>query len=624
MAGNFSVRIRKSLVAFLVVATFYSLRTQSFSQDLFPASGKLVELSMQSSLSVFHPGSTGYLALTADIQQGWHINSNEPLDSYLIPTVLEFHAAKGIEILRIIYPAPTVRKLAISKNDMSLYDGTVVFGAEIRISKDCKPGRYPIEAMLSYQGCNDISCIEPARATALDTIRVGTLEEATENLATEIFSRPPFSPTPSSQADTERSSLDSKSRGDFGAMVKEKGLAFTFVMIFLAGIALNLTPCIYPLIPVTISYFGGQSGGNSGKLAAMAFLYVFGMSITYSALGTAAAMTGNLFGSALQHPLVIILISVVLLLLALSMFGFWEIKLPGFLATKTGKAKKGYLGALFMGLTMGLVAAPCIGPFVLGLLTYVGQTGNPLIGFLMFFALSWGIGSPFLVLGSISGAVARMPRSGHWMIWVRKIFGFVLIIMAIYFARLLLGAKLSLFLYASTSLFGGFYLSLLDKTPVQGRTFAVAKGASLVVGILAAVLLSVDALKIESPGNRDTISWQPFTTEALEAARREGKPVMLEFSADWCVPCHELDRKTFTDQAIVRLAARVAPLRVDLTKTLDREKEIKNLFSVRGVPTVIFIDSTGKEREDLRITGYIGPREFEKHLAEIVSPGEER
>jgi thiol:disulfide interchange protein DsbD len=595
------------------------------AQGLLISSEKLVTLDVSHSLSVFHPGATGYIAVTARIADGWHVNSKEPLDRYLIPTVLNVTAPDGIEIARILYPAPALRKLEISESRMSLYDGTVVFGAVVRVGRNIPPGRYPLRATLAYQGCNDLTCIEPASAVAFDTIRVGSLDEGVELLAPAVFSKPPFvddagEPVGAGGAPSAAGSAPAGGV-DFGDILKRRGLALTFLTIFAIGLALNLTPCIYPLIPVTISYFGGQAERRSGGVFVLALLYVLGMSITYSVLGTAAAMTGSLFGAALQNPFVILFIAAVLVALALSMFGLWEIRLPMFIATRTGTAKRGHAGALFMGLTMGLVAAPCVGPFVLGLLAYVSQTGNPLLGFLMFFTLAWGMGAPFLVLGTVSGSISRLPRSGSWLVWVRKIFGFILIGMALYFARYLLGERIATFGYAATALTAGIYLAWIDRTSTPTRTFRMLKNATGIAGIaIAALITIVPAVRQSATG----IAWRPYTEEALAAAARDGKSVIIDFSADWCLPCHELDAKTFSDEAVVELASSVVPLRIDLTRSGPIESASKKRFSVGTVPTIIFIDASGAERESLRVSGFVDAREFERRLAKIAPRAIER
>ena len=195
----------------------------------------------------------------------------------------------------------------------------------------------------------------------------------------------------------------------------QKGLFLIFIGAFFGGLALNLTPCIYPLIPITISYFGGQAEGKKGSVILHSVIYVVGMAATYSILGSIAAFTGSLFGAALQIPAVLIGVAAVMVLLALSMFNVYEIRVPAFINKFAGGSQKGYFGTFFMGLTCGIIAAPCIGPFVLGLLTYVGNRGNVLLGFSLFFVLALGLGIPFLLLGIFSGAsTSSRGRGPGW------------------------------------------------------------------------------------------------------------------------------------------------------------------------------------------------------------------
>jgi thiol:disulfide interchange protein DsbD len=587
----------------------------------FPGTA-LVTIDMSHSLSVFHPGAVGYVAITARIADGWHINSNEPLESYLIPSVLEVESSPGIEIVRLLYPAPVLKKLEISETRMSLYDGVIVFGAIVRIAEKTQPGLYRVEATLRYQGCSDLTCVEPSSAYADDTLRVGTINEAVEQLDEELFARPPFT-----GEDGRAVGLESAvaSTGDLGKMIAEGRLALAFLIIFLGGLALNLTPCIYPLIPITISYFGGQAGGRTSRLFLLALLYVFGMSITYSVLGTVAAMTGSLFGSALQNPLVILLLAAVLIALALSMFGLWEIRMPMFLARRTGSARQGYAGAVVMGLTMGIVAAPCIGPLIAGLLAVVGEMGKPLLGFLMFFTLAWGMGIPFLVLGMLSGSITRLPRSGDWMVWVRKIFGFIILAMALFFTRYLLGPKLIAAGYAIIAIAGGIYLGWIDRTTGTGRGFRALKRLVGIVGVAIGVaLLVLPAIRVGAPEKQRGIAWLPFNEEIVMNAARERKSVVIDFTAEWCFLCHELDRKTFSDPGVIKAAEGLIPLSVDLTKSGPAEKKIKNDYNVRGAPVIIFIDSTGTEIQKLRVTGFIGAAEFRKRLETLTGVHAER
>ncbi|MCK4548839.1 MAG: thioredoxin family protein [Candidatus Krumholzibacteria bacterium] len=574
------------------------------SAQLFPQSGNLVDTDGYASLTVFHPGSTGFIAVKGVIKDEWHINSDSPLDKYLIPTILEVTAPDGIIIKGILYPEPEMLKLEISDQKMPLYHGTVNFGAIIEISGDIKPGKYRIRAALRYQGCNNMTCLEPAVAIEEITVRVGTMEEPGEMTHDDIFLAPPFIDGTGAQV-TAGSGDDDNS---FGDMLEQHGLILAFILIYIGGLALNLTPCVFPLIPITVSYFVNQSDGKTSRTFVLTLFYVLGMSITYSILGMIAATTGGLFGSALQNPLVIFFIAAVLVGLATSMFGLWEFRMPTFLSRRTGQAKQGRWGAIMMGLTVGIVAAPCIGPFVLGLLIYVGETGKPVLGFLMFFTLAWGMGTPFILLGTLSGSLAR---PGHWMVWVKKIFGFILIMMALYFARHILGSTVTNIGYVIISLTAGLMLWPFDRTPQEGNAFKIIK---IIVGavwlISATFILTMPGGPFRAALEHDGVEWEEFSEARIAEAKAEGRPVMIDFSAGWCIPCRELDHKTFTNEAVIDYSESFVRLKMDLTSINGEKKQIKRDFGIRGVPTIIFLDTSGEEKSDARITGFIGPGLF--------------
>ena len=384
---------------------------------------------------------------------------------------------------------------------------------------------------------------------------------------------------------------------------------------FAGGLALNLTPCIYPLIPITVSYFGGQSGGGRGRLTAHALLYVTGLSLTNATLGVTAALTGGILGSLLQQPLVLVLVSLVLLAFALSLFGVWELRLPGALSQAAARSYAGYFGSLFMGLTMGIVAAPCIGPFVLGLLTWVAAQGSAWLGFLVFFTLSLGLGLPLFFLAVFSGSLERLPRSGEWMVWVRKLMGWILVGMAVYFLRPILPEFYAVALLASVALAAGLHLGLIDRTSAHFRFFAWMKTAALVGGLVAATFLWGSWL-MKGPG----VAWQPYSDQLLQEARQQGKPVIIDFSATWCTPCRELEDVTFHDPALVKqVGADFVMIKVDLTqKGNPVHQRLLSRYAVQGVPTVVFLDRQGQERVKLRLVDFLPPEQFLLRLSEVM------
>ena len=370
---------------------------------------------------------------------------------------------------------------------------------------------------------------------------------------------------------------------------------------------MNLTPCVYPLIPITVSYFGGRSAQGKRGLIGHGICYIGGLALTNSLLGVVAALTGGLIGALLQSPLVLIAIAAVLAAFALSLFGFWELRLPFWLSQAASKSYTGFFGSFFIGITLGVVAAPCIGPFVLGLLTWVATLGDPLIGFVMFFTLSLGLGTPLFVLALFSGQLAKLPKSGEWMNWVRRLMGWVLVGMAAYFVRPILPLLFQQYLLAGVAIAGGVHLGWLDKTAAAFPSFPWIKAiVGTVCLVMGTVLIGNQVVKGPS------VNWHQYSDRLLADSVENNKPVIIDFYANWCAPCRELDQVTFHHPDIVQLSQDdFIMVKVDLTGQdgLNYD-DLLNEYNVKGVPTVVFLDGLGKERKDLRLVDFIQPDEF--------------
>ena len=554
------------------------------------------------SLDKAYRGGTLRAAIVVKINKGWHINSNNPSEDFLIPTEVTFDSTTGLTVDKIIYPAGKMISFDFSEIPLSVYEKEIVIALQLKISDDADELRF--SGNVNYQACNDFSCLAPAAQSFEAVISLAGQDQAANLINSEVFNQINFG----------HESKPVIEENEVGLIIEQYGFTLSLFFIFLAGLALNLTPCVYPLIPITISYFANQTDGKAIRSFNHALIYVLGMALIYSSLGVIAALSGSLFGAALQSPPVLIFIAAVMLLLAISMFGFYEIQVPTAVAQFAGSSKSGYFGSFFMGLTVGFIAAPCIGPFVLALLTYVGSTGSILIGFSMFFVLALGLGTPFLVLGTFSGLLQKLPRSGAWMVWVKKVFGVILLAMAGYFLKPVLPELLKIFLIPVVLFLGAIYIGFLEKTKFDSSGFVWIKRLMAIVFICIATWLI-------APDENEAYhqQWLDLTDSTLAEAKDENMPVIIDFTAEWCLACKELDKYTFPHEEVVKRAGNFIFLRADLTSYASKPvQKIRERFNIKGLPTVIFLDQNGIEVEKQRIIGFVNGKEFAKRM-DVVS-----
>ena len=378
-----------------------------------------------------------------------------------------------------------------------------------------------------------------------------------------------------------------------------ESLLLTFAGIFLIGLALNLTPCVYPMLAITVSIFG-QQGESRGPLFLRPLVYVLGISTMYSILGLFAALTGGLFGSILQLPVVLLLVSLLFFVLSLSMFGFYELQMPSSLLSRLGGQRSASLfGTWLSGLFVGIFAAPCVGPPVIGLLTLVGHRGEPLFGFLVFFVLSLGLGFPYLVLGTFTGLLQKLPRSGAWMNWVKKLLGIVLIAVGFFYLSLAVEPGLTFILIPLTMLLGGIYLGFIDKTQTSSYLFTWFKR-------LAGVAIIVGSVLFYQAGQVPAINWEKYSGQPTHFG-----PAAIYFSASWCIPCLELDRMTFTERTAIEAMGQLKRFKVDLSNYDSPEsKAVREKYRILGVPTLVFLDKNGQEVLQERVVGFVSAEEL--------------
>ncbi|MCA9396970.1 MAG: sulfite exporter TauE/SafE family protein, partial [Candidatus Omnitrophica bacterium] len=310
---------------------------------------------------------------------------------------------------------------------------------------------------------------------------------------------------------------------------------------FLAGLGLNLTPCVYPMVSITISIFSANQSNTLKQSALRSAAYVAGVVAMYSSLGSVAVLSGGLFGAWMQQKAVLGAIGLVFLALALSMFGLWRLEAPRFILDRAAKlSNRGYLGLFLSGLFVGVFAAPCIGPPVAAILAWAGSAQAPAKAFTAILLMGAGLGAPYLVLGVLAGRISRLPKSGDWLIWFERVFAVILSGFAAYYLSLAFYSELIPLILPATLILGGGYLGFLQKSGETNRWFKWFKRILAIFIITAGVFLL-------QPSHPDKIglTWQPFDEPAFTHAVMNGEPTALDFYADWCLPCHEMDRITY-------------------------------------------------------------------------------
>ena len=561
-------------------------------------------------------GGQSLVRLALTIAPGWHVNANPPALDYMIPTEVKLGGGAGLTIGRPVYPVAKRVKLSFEETPLLVYDGATEITVPIEVAATAPGGARSLTGQVKFQACNDQVCLAPASVPFTIALKVqggasGGAAAAPESStttapvdsirapATGFSTAPPAGGATSAPTTTQGRLEDAMRRGGFAWLLA----------LFVGGMLLNLTPCVFPMLGVTVSVFGARRNEPLPKVVTAAALYVLGIVVTYSTLGVIAGLTGGLFGSALQSSWVNVGLGALLAVLSLSMFGLYEMQPPAWLLQRMGGANTASsLGIFVSGLAVGIIAAPCVGPFVVAVLALIARRADVLFGLQTMFALSLGLGAPYLVLASFSNLLQRLPRSGEWMIWVKKVFGVILLSVGAFYVLVGLAPRLSGWVLPVGLILGGLYLGFLAGGGVKPafRRVQIALG---VLGILAGALVIARTPKAG-------LRLEPFDDAGLQAAFAAGKTVMVDFSADWCVPCHELERSTFTDDRVRSLAHSFVLYQVDLTRYDSPEAERwRRQYGIHGVPTVIFLGPDGREVREARVEGFLAPDAFIERMS---------
>ena len=503
------------------------------------------------------------------------------------------------------------------KNDET-FGKVVVYYDEVLIRLPVErnsSGKLPLTLNITSQGCADAGVCSPPQKQALSL---------------EL-------PDPSAVP------LDTPSGDESGRiaqLLKNAGFWLIVLSFFGFGLLLSLTPCVFPMIPILSSIIVGAGrdghGVSHARGFALSLAYVTGMAITYAAAGIAAGLTGTLISTALQNSWVLGGFALIFVVLSFSMFGFYELQFPTFLQSKVSEEashiKGGSLpGVAAMGVLSAIIVGPCVAAPLAGALLYIGQTGDALLGGLALFFMAFGMGTPLLAVGLSAGTL--LPKSGPWMEAVKKAFGVILLASAVWTVSPVIPVVVQMLAWALLLIIPAIYLHALDPLPAHAKGWQrfwkgigmvmLITGAAMLVGALAGAKDPLQPLSgLRGGAQSSEISRLPFerihSIAELDARiQSSAKPVMLDFYADWCVSCKELERFTFSDIRVQQKLAGWTLLQADVTANTEEDKALLARFKLFGPPGIIFFDASGKEDMGVRVIGFQGADEFLATLSRL-------
>jgi thiol:disulfide interchange protein DsbD len=495
------------------------------------------------------------------------------------------------------------------------------------------PGAKAVSFKITYQGCADAGLCYPPETKQLTVSLDGAPTVATA-AATSASATPAATAT---TGDNGTACTYVSEQDSLADLIKNGNLAWVMLVFFGIGLGLAFTPCVFPMVPILSGIIAGSGENVSPRRSFMLSLsYVLGMAFTYTAAGIIAALVGG--GLNLQAmfntPWVLIVFALMFVALAASMFGFYTIQMPSFIQTRltdsSNKQQAGtYIGVAVMGLLSALIVSACAAPALVAALATIAQTGDVVRGGSSLFALSIGMGMPLLLVGTSLGTL--MPRAGAWMDMVKNLFGVAFIGVASWMISRIAPGWLSMLCWALTALLGAWFLWRGITKPTTGRT--IARGFGVVAAAYGAVLIVGAALGSSNPlapipqlaAKETKLEFKRFKTlEELQgeiaAASKSGKAVMVDFYADWCVACLEMEHKTFTQPEVQKALANVVLLQADVTANDDEDKRLYVHFEIPGPPTIAFYGPDGQERRNFRVVGYMKAAQFAAVVRQAVAP----
>ncbi len=503
--------------------------------------------------------------------------------------------------------------------------------ALIPVTRSGSASRFILTA--SYQGCADRGLCYPPIIKTVD------IDFAAPG---EVYA--PATAVPQAGTPTVPSPVSQQSR--LSELIRSGNLAWVLLVFLGLGLALTFTPCVLPMIPIIAGLIAGQhEKPSTARAFFLSLVYVLAMALTYAVAGIVVALAGANLQAWFQNPWIVSVFSLIFVLLALSMFGLYELQMPGAIQTRLAGLSNTQQGGAFvgvgiMGVLSALIVGPCITAPLVAALLVIGQSGDPVRGGLVLFALGLGMGIPLLIVGTSTGKL--VPRAGAWMVAVKYVLGVILLAVAIWFLSRILPGAVTLALWAALAIICGVYLMLLDARASGWRT--LWKGVGVLLGIYGILMLVGAAtggddplrplarLSLTTPASsalRGSVATRDlqFTrvktladlNRAVAQASAAHKTAMLDFYAAWCVSCREMAHSTFTDPGVKAALAHTVLLQADVTANDAEDRALLRHFGIYGPPSIMFFNTHGQELSAYRVVGYMGPREFERRVQQAFA-----
>ncbi|MEP0766942.1 MAG: thioredoxin family protein [Fimbriimonadia bacterium] len=565
------------------------------------------------------PGATVQATVSVTIPKGYHAYSNPPTGEGLIP--LAVTSVSGAALKTATYPPG--KMIEFGGEQVGAYDGTVSVQATLELPKDAS-GKHPISLTVRYQLCDDAVCLRPGEVAAQSVVSIESESPAPKppDSATQeptppdptVGQQEPEAPTqPDQQVAAEQEpqvgqpepaveqqpmqtqaapGFEESFAARLARMHKEGAWMWLLPGFLLAGFILNLTPCVYPIIAPTAGFISKQSTTAPGGRVAFGLAFLIGAAAVFGALGTLFGATGQVFGALYQHAWFTVGLGVLMIALALAMFDVYQISLPAGLSSGL-RGRAGLVGALMMGGFIGVAAVPCGGPVIAVTASLVFEARDVPFGMLAFTTMGIGLGLPVAVL-IMTGALSVLARPGEWMVTVKHILGLAVIASGLYYFSFaltpLIGKEGMAWVWAAYLLGAALYLLVFDHT---GRTQTGMIALKSVFALGAAFYAAIALQPALGKAEVEDVYWQPMDLAQFEQVLGSGKPVIVDFTADWCAKCKEIEAKTFSHPAVRQALRQMAAFKADGTSRTEMVASWERRFGVRSYPAVFFYDGEG-------------------------------